>query len=164
MSHEGMDERLESLARALSDLGEAEGRSARPGLEDRVFAASRASLSERAPAEVVALARIGWSRSVLRIAAAVALLACAGVVAWSLRGGSTPGVPDQIVAQGTKSAAPAPASTATEDDDLTLIASSSGDDATRSEIDSLYSATHELDASLSKGFTPGLGLLEGGAM
>jgi len=45
MSHEGMDERLESLARALSDLGEAEGRSARPGLEDRVFAASRASLS-----------------------------------------------------------------------------------------------------------------------
>ncbi len=158
MSHEGIDERLEL---ALSELGEAEGRSARAGLEDRVFAASRESLAGRGATDVVVLAKIGWSRTVVRVAAAVALLACAGVIAWSLRGGSAPGVPGQLVAQGT---APAPAWTATEDDDLTLIASSSWDDATRSEIDSLYNATHELDASLSKGFSPGLGLLEGGAM
>ncbi len=163
MRHDEVDGELRPLARALDALGE--GESHRPGLEERVLRASRGALGRRGGAEVVVLARVGMARSMVRIAAAVALLACAGVVAWSLRGGANTPQPGAIVAQGPVSAAPAVATTASiQDDELTMIALSSWDDSTRAEIDSLYSEAHDLDASLSKAFAPGLGLLEGGAM
>lgn len=61
---------------ALDRLAEADGAGA-PGLEDRVFAATRATLSaEEAPAVI---ARIGWSRA--RAAAAIAIVGVTALTA-----------------------------------------------------------------------------------